>query len=385
MGTDAEARVRERVLAPMLRDAVALAAAGVATAVDIDLAMRLGARHREGPLTILAGLTRGEAEALLGEPPPSWASVSVDGAAPASDDEPEGGVTVVGSGFMGAGIAYVAVVAGVPTTLLARSAAAGERARAAVRRDLDGAVARERLTAAQADAAAARLTIATDASDGIADRLVIESVAEDLALKRQLFAELEQITASDALLTTNTSSLRVAEIAAATRCPERVAGLHFFSPVAAMRLVEVIVPESLPDATVAALAAWARRLRKVPVRSADRSGFIVNRLLFPMLNDAVRTVDEGLFTVEEVDELLPLVGGHPIGPLALLDLIGLDISLAAEEVLAAANPGDARLAPADGLRRRVAAGRLGRKTGRGFHDYLARPDEAARRRHATSG
>jgi 3-hydroxybutyryl-CoA dehydrogenase len=341
--------VQDRVLTPMLRDAERLAADGVAAPGDIDLAMRLGARHATGPLELLTG---------------SAPEASQDGAA-AEGAGLDGPVVVVGSGFMASGIAYAAAVAGVPVTVVARTDAAAAASRARIDRDLDAAVARGRLTEDDAAAARDRLTSSTD-RDAVADTaLVIEAVAEDLDVKREVFADLDRRADPATVLATNTSSLRVQDVARDTAHPERVAALHFFSPVPAMKLVEVVGA----DAVAAPLAAWARRIGKVPVCCEDRNGFVVNRLLIPMLNDAVRYVDDGLGTVEEVDDALPRLGGHPIGPFALLDLIGLDISLAAQQAIADAEPTVLRLRPATGLVARVRRGDLGRKTGRGFHGY----------------
>jgi 3-hydroxybutyryl-CoA dehydrogenase len=353
----------ETLLAPMLRDAVAMAGEDPARARDVDVAMRLGARHERGPLEYLEGLEADDAERVLARPFP--ALPAADASAPAtSAPAVDGTFGVVGSGFMASGIAYAAVIAGLDVVLAARTGAAGDAAQARVAADLDQAVTRGHLDEHAAAQALARLRVATDPGALGGCAIVVEAVVEDLATKREVFAALDRVADPDALLASNTSSLRIADIAAATTTPERVVGLHFFSPVRAMKLTEVIGA----DARVDELTGWALRLKKVPVRSVDRNGFIVNRLLIPMLNDAARAADAGLASVAEIDELMVAEAGHPIGPFALLDLIGLDVTLAAQRTIHAA-VGDPRLKPAAGLVELVEAGRLGRKTGAGYYDH----------------
>ncbi len=202
---------------------------------------------------------------------------------------------------------------------------------------------------------------------------MIEAVTEDLSIKRSVFSQLDQALPEAELLATNTSSLQVRDIAAAVGRPERVGALHFFSPVPAMKLVEVAGNERVPEELLLRAAAWARSIGKVPVRCADRAGFIVNSLLIPFLNDTVRAATEGAGTPTELDRILVTEAGHPMGPFQLLDFIGLDVSLAAQRALFAAEPGNERLRPADGLVQHVEAGHLGRKSGRGFYDYASVP------------
>jgi 3-hydroxybutyryl-CoA dehydrogenase len=357
------------LLAPMLRDAVALAEDDVARARDIDVAMRLGARHERGPLEYLESLDADAAERLLGRSRPELPGLQQD--APASAvASVDGTFGVVGSGFMAAGIAYAAAIAGLDVVLAARTSDAGAAAHARIVADLEQTVARGRLEEEAAQAALARVRIATDLTALAECEIVVEAVVEDLATKRDVFAAIERVAAPNALLASNTSSLLIADIASATSSPERVVGLHFFSPVRAMKLTEVIGTDAVPEDRVDELTGWARRLRKVPVRSVDRNGFIVNRLLIPMLNDAARAADAGVASVAEIDELMVSDAGHPIGPFALLDLIGLDVTLAAQRSIHAAGD-DPRLEPAAGLVRLVEAGRLGRKSGAGYHDYTA--------------
>jgi 3-hydroxybutyryl-CoA dehydrogenase len=359
----------QTLLAPMLADAVAMAEEDLGRARDIDVAMRLGARHQSGPLEYLESLDQRDAERLLGRARPELPASEPD--APASSaPSVDGAFGVVGSGFMAAGIAYAAAVAGLDVVLAARTGDAGAAANARIAVDLEQAVARGRMEERAAHDALARVRVSTDLGTLAECAIVVEAVAEDLAIKREVFAAIETVAGPSALLASNTSSLLIADIAAATTSPQRVVGLHFFSPVRAMKLAEVVGTDAVPEARLDELTGWALRLGKVPVRSVDRNGFIVNRLLIPMLNDAARAADAGLASVAEIDELMVAEAGHPIGPFALLDLIGLDVTLAAQRSIHAAGD-DPRLAPADGLVELVDAGRLGRKTGAGYHHYAA--------------
>ncbi len=354
------------LLAPMLASAVELVETGVAGPADVDLAMRLGARHQAGPLATLAQLPAEARAAVLGARPLPTATATADAGDP--PPAPAGDVGVVGSGFMASGIAYAAAVAGRRVRALVRSGGAGERLRARVAGDLERAVERGLLAPADADAALARLTTTLADADLADCALVIEAVAEDLAIKRDLFARLDAALPRSTLLATNTSSLRVADVAADSARAERVLALHFFSPVPAMKLVEVAGSDATAAATLDAGVAWAQALGKVPVRCGDRPGFIVNALLIPFLNDAVAAHAAGRGSIAEIDELLVAQAGHPMGPFALLDLIGLDVALAAQRSIFAAD-GRPRLRPAPLLEALVAEGRLGRKSGAGFHVY----------------
>ena len=277
-------------------------------------------------------------------------------------------VGVVGLGTMGAGIAQVSVQAGYETIGREISAELGERARATIERYVGRGVEKGRMTSADRDAALARLSLTTDLDDLAECDLVIEAVLEELDLKREVFAELDRITRPNAVLATNTSALSVREIAAATTRPQRVVGMHFFNPAPVLPLVEVVrAPESADDAVQAAYE-WARGAGKEPVICNDTPGFIVNRILIPLLNDCVRVLDEADVRPEDVDRAMTNGAGWPLGPCALLDLIGIDVHVHAAEALHA-QLGENRMAPPERLLQMQKEGRLGRKTGRGFFDY----------------
>jgi 3-hydroxybutyryl-CoA dehydrogenase len=282
----------------------------------------------------------------------------------------EGGGTVgiVGLGTMGAGIAQVCLQAGLAVVGREVSAELAERGRGTVERGLDRLVAKQRLTSADRDAALGRLTVTDELAALAPCDLVIEAAVEDLDTKRALFAELGRVVRPEAILATNTSALSVTELAAAAAWPERVVGLHFFNPAPVLPLVEVVRTELASDETVAAAVAFAERLGKTPVVCGDTPGFVVNRILVPMLNDAVRVLDEGTAEAEEIDAAMRAGASWPIGPLALIDLIGVDVQVRASEALWEAYR-EPRFAPPPRLVRMLRAGRLGRKTGRGFYPY----------------
>jgi 3-hydroxybutyryl-CoA dehydrogenase len=277
-------------------------------------------------------------------------------------------VGIAGSGTMATGIAEVFAKAGYQVTLVARGEDKAARALAALTSSLDRSVSRGRLGKDARDAALARVrTAATLGALADAD-LVVEAVAEDLAVKRALFAELDRICRPGAVLATTTSSLPVIACARATSRPGDVIGMHFFNPAPAMKLVEVVRTVLTADDTHATVRAVAASLRKHPVDCQDRAGFIVNALLFPYLNNAVKMLQSHYAGVDDVDTAMKLGGGYPMGPFELLDVVGLDVSLAIQRVLHREfrEPG---LAPAPLLEHLVAAGCLGRKTGRGFREH----------------
>jgi 3-hydroxybutyryl-CoA dehydrogenase len=277
-------------------------------------------------------------------------------------------VGVVGLGTMGAGIAQVSVQAGFETVGREISDELGERGRATIDRYLSRGVEKGRLTEAERDAALARLTLTTELAQLAECDLVIEAVLEDLDLKRQTFSELDRITATDAVLATNTSALSVAEIAEATERPERVVGMHFFNPAPVLPLVEIVRAPGSSEEAVEAAYAWAEQAGKQPVRCNDTPGFIVNRILIPLLNDCVRVLDEAGVEPDEVDKAMTNGAGWPLGPCALLDLIGVDVHVHASEALHG-KLGEARMAPPDRLVQMQREGRLGRKSGHGFYEY----------------
>jgi 3-hydroxybutyryl-CoA dehydrogenase len=279
-------------------------------------------------------------------------------------------VGVVGLGAMGAGIAQVAVQAGFPTIGREVSDELAERGRATIERYLGRGVERGRLTADERDRALARFSPATALDDVASCDLVIEAVLEELELKRDVFAELDRVCRPDAVLATNTSALSVAEIAAATQRPDRVVGMHFFNPAPVLPLVEIVrAPRSSQEAVDAAYA-WAERAGKQPVRCNDTPGFIVNRILIPLLNDCVRVLDEADVRPEDLDKAMTNGAGWPMGPCALVDLIGIDVHVHASEALHE-KLGEARMAPPERLVRMQRKGRLGRKTGAGFYVYAS--------------
>ncbi len=277
-------------------------------------------------------------------------------------------VGVVGLGTMGAGIAQVSVTAGDETIGREISDELAERGRATIERYLNRAAEKGRLTEGERDAALERLTLTTELADLADCDLVIEAVLEELDLKREVFAELDRVCRPDTVLATNTSALSVAEIAEATSRPERVVGMHFFNPAPVLPLVEIVrAPKSSDDAVEAAYA-WAEGAGKRPVRCNDTPGFIVNRILIPLLNDCVRVLDEADVRPEDLDKALTNGAGWPLGPCALIDLIGIDVHVHASEALHA-QLGDERMAPPERLVQMQSEDRLGRKTGRGFFDY----------------
>jgi len=277
-------------------------------------------------------------------------------------------VGVVGLGTMGAGIAQVCVQGGVDVVGREVTAELGERARATIAHYLGRAVDKDRMTLEERDAALQRLTLTTELGDLAGCDLVIEAAFEDLDVKRELFAALEATVADDAVLATNTSALSVTEIAAATDHPERVVGMHFFNPAPLMPLVEVVRTELASEDAFEAAYAFAEGVGKTPIRCNDTPGFVVNRVLIPLLNDCIRVLDEARVTPEDLDKGMKHGAGWPMGPCALVDLVGIDIHVHASEALYEALR-EPRMAPPPRLVRMAQAGLLGRKTGRGFFEY----------------
>jgi 3-hydroxybutyryl-CoA dehydrogenase len=277
-------------------------------------------------------------------------------------------VGVVGLGTMGAGIAQVCLQAGLEVVGREVSPELGEKARERIDHYLSRGVEKGRLTQKEKDAALDRLTLVTELPDLGSCQLVIEAAFEDLEIKRELFSKLERSVESEAILATNTSALSVTEIAAATTSPERVVGMHFFNPAPVLPLVEVIRTAHTSDEVFDTAYAFAERIGKEPVACNDTPGFIVNRILIPLLNDCVRVLDESRVTPEDVDRAMRFGVNWPIGPCALIDLIGIDVHVHASEALHAAL-GEERMAPPERLIQMQQAGHLGRKTGQGFYKY----------------
>ncbi|MEU1617153.1 3-hydroxybutyryl-CoA dehydrogenase [Streptomyces sp. NPDC005722] len=404
--------IADGLLFGYLNQAAAMYEARYATREDIDAAMRLGCGLPMGPLalldligidtaqTVLEAMYEASRDRLHAPAPilkqltaaglkgrkagrgfysyeaPGSATVVADAETPAAAGGASGGrpvrsVGVAGSGTMATGIAEVFAKAGYEVVLAARGQEKADRAVTALAKSLDRSVAKGRLSQEQRDAALARVT-AAGSLDAFADvDLAVEAVAEDLPVKQQLFATLDKVCKPDAVLATTTSSLPVVAVATATTRPRDVVGMHFFNPAPAMKLVEVVRTVLTAEDVHATVHEVCGRIGKHPVDCGDRAGFIVNALLFPYLNNAVKMVQEHYATVEDIDSAMKLGGGYPMGPFELLDVVGLDVSLAIEQVLHREfrDPG---LAPAPLLEHLVSAGCLGRKTGRGFREYARR-------------
>jgi 3-hydroxybutyryl-CoA dehydrogenase len=269
---------------------------------------------------------------------------------------------------MGSGIAESAAVAGLPVVLRDVDEISIERARDRIESSLERAVRGGKLDAAHADVARGRIELTTDleALDG-AD-LVIEAVPEDEPLKLEVMRAIDGVVGEDAIIASNTSSIPIAELARAAHAPHRVLGMHFFSPVPVMTLVEIVVALDTSEQTVATAKAFAEQIGKCPIETKDRSGFIVNMLLVPYLMAAVRMYEDGFASREDIDTGMKLGCGHPMGPLTLCDFIGLDVLYAVCDSLYEEFKRD-EYAPPPLLKRMVASGRLGRKSGRGFYEY----------------
>ncbi|MFF4279510.1 3-hydroxyacyl-CoA dehydrogenase family protein [Streptomyces kronopolitis] len=404
--------VADGLLFGYLNQAAAMYEARYATREDIDAAMRLGCGLPMGPLALLdligvdtartvleamyadsrdrlhapapilgqlaeAGLTgRKAGRGFYTYEAPGSATVVPDAESPSSADEQSAGRTVssvgvAGSGTMASGIAEVFAKAGYKVVLAARSLEKAETAKARIAKSLGRSVDRGRMSAEARDTALASITPA-GSLDAFADvDLAVEAVAEDLAVKQELFQALDKVCKPGAVLATTTSSLPVVACARATSRPEDVIGMHFFNPAPAMKLVEVVRTVLTADDVHATVRAVCAKVRKRPVDCGDRAGFIVNALLFPYLNNAIKMVEEHYASLDDIDAAMKLGGGYPMGPFELLDVVGLDVSLAIEKVLHAEfrDPG---LAPSPLLEHLVAAGCLGRKTGRGFREYARR-------------
>ena len=275
---------------------------------------------------------------------------------------------IVGSGIMGSGIAEVAAKAGMDVVLRSRQQETADAMLASLEKSLGKQVERGKLDEQAAKETIARVTAHHDLHALAECDLVLESVVEDLDVKKDLFSRLSDVCSDSAILATNTSTLPVVELATVVDEPQRVCGIHFFNPAAAMALVEIVRPLTASDETIQAARAFAEACGKSPVEVKDRAGFIVNALLFPYLNNAVRMLETGTATRDDIDAAMKGGCKFPMGPLALLDLVGLDTSLAILDALYDEFR-DPNYAAVPTLRRMVAAGHLGRKSGQGFHDY----------------
>jgi 3-hydroxybutyryl-CoA dehydrogenase len=393
------------LLFPYLNSAARIYDQGYASREDIDAAMQFGCGHPMGPLALLDLIGLDSAyeicEALwrqfrddqdaptpllkqylvagyLGrktgrgfyryEAPESPKIVDSTGAEKQTSSSDITSVGVVGTGLMASGIAEVAAKAGNDVIVRGRSEASIKRSKGAVEKSLSRAVSKGKLEQSAADEILARITTSLEFSDLAECDLVIEAVAEDLALKEEIFRELDRSIKPEATLASTTSSLPVVDLAAVTDRPDRVLGLHFFNPAPIMKLVEVVRTVATSTDVEERSNSWIRSIGKHPVRCRDRAGFIVNFLLFPYLNDAIRMHEGGYSSPEDIDAAMKLGCGHPMGPFELMDIVGLDVTLAILDSLHEEFR-ERRYAPAPLLEHMVSAGYLGRKTGRGFYDY----------------
>jgi len=278
-------------------------------------------------------------------------------------------IAVLGAGQMGNGIAQVAACAGYDVTMIDIKQEYVDKGLAAIEKSLARVVKKERMTAEEAATALARVGIATEKSAAADADLVVEAIPEIPDLKFSTFAELDKICKPEAILASNTSSISINAIAAATSRPDRVIGMHFMNPVPVMKLVEIINGSDTSDDVTAAVVAASERMGKTALACNDSPGFVSNRILCPMINEAILTLEEGVAEPAAIDGIMKLGMNHPIGPLALADLIGLDTVLHIMNVLHEGFEGDPKYAPSQLLKDMVAEGKLGRKSGTGFYDY----------------
>ncbi|MDT0201017.1 3-hydroxyacyl-CoA dehydrogenase NAD-binding domain-containing protein [Nocardioides sp. AE5] len=383
-------QIGNELVLPYLNHAVRMFESGYASAADIDNAMRFGCGYPQGPLATIdeigVQVVRDQLAARFAEsgdnlhkPADLLEKLAAEGATfassagAASEATPEfqheiARVGVVGTGTMASGIIQVFAQAGYDVVFIGRGQEKLDGVRAFIDKGLTRLVDKGKIDDAEKQAVLDRVQGSTSREDLADVDIVVEAIAEDLAIKTQLFEDLDRICKDGAILATTTSSMPITKLGEATKRPASVIGMHFFNPATVMKLVEVVTTEATDAAVDQTVLALCAKIGKVAVSCGDRSGFIVNCLLFPYLNDAVKIVDEGRGDITTIDAAIKEQTGFPMGPFALLDVVGNDVSLAIQQELHA-EFGEPGFAPATGLEKVVADGALGRKTGKGFHDY----------------